>query len=447
MGVNPGVVGGRVRRASRHGPVTDPLDPGARDATDPLDPGARDAADPLDPGPRDAADPLASYRDQFVGAATPLIYLDGNSLGRPLAVTEERVAAFVREQWGGRLIRAWDERWMDLPTDLGDRIAAACLGAAPGQTVVADSTTVLLYKALRAAVAARPGRTEIVVDPENFPTDRYVAAAVAAETGRTLRWMSVDPDAGATAEGLAGVLSERSAVVLLSHVAYKSAWVADVPGLTAQAHDAGALVLWDLSHSVGAVPAELDAGGIDLAVGCSYKYLNGGPGAPAFAYVAERLLGGLEQPITGWMGHADPFAMAPSWEPGAGIRRMISGTPPILGMLPIADMVELVERAGIEAVRAKSRELTAYAIELADAWLAPLGVGLATPRDAERRGGHVTLTHPAMREVVAELWQADVVPDYRDPGGLRMGLSPLSTSFAEVRDGVAAVRDALARRA
>ncbi len=392
----------------------------------------------------DADDALASYRDRFVGAESPLVYLDGNSLGRPLRVTGQRLRTFVEHEWGGRLIRGWDEAWMDLPTVVGDRIGAICLGAAPGQTVVADSTTVLLYKALRAAVAARPGRHEVVLDRDNFPTDRYVAAGVADELGLSLRWIDVDTSAGVTLEQVQEVVGEQTAVVLLSHVAYRSAWLADAPAITAAVHDAGALVLWDLSHSVGSVPLELDAWGVDLAVGCTYKYLNGGPGSPAFVYVAERLLDGLRQPVPGWMGHADPFAMGPGWTPAPGIRRMISGTPPVVGMLAVQDMLDLLEEVGMPTVRAKSVGLAEHVLRLTDDLLAPLGVGVATPREAQRRGGHVTLTHPAMREATARLWSADVVPDYRDPGGLRLGLSPLSTSYDEVARGMTSVRDVLA---
>jgi kynureninase len=393
--------------------------------------------------PLDLADPLAAYRDRFVGADQPLVYFDGNSLGRPLTVTGPRLAEFVEEEWGGRLIRGWDERWLDLPREIGDDLGRVVLGAAPGQTVVGDSTTVLLYKLMRAAVAARPGRTEIVIDRDNFPTDRYVAAGIAEECGLTLQWIDVDPAAGVTAPLLDAAVGPQTALVVLSHVAYRSAWLADLPALTAIAHDAGALVLWDLCHSAGAVPVALDDAGADLAVGCTYKYLNGGPGAPAFAYVAERHLDALTQPIQGWMGAADPFRMGPTYAPAGGIRRFLSGTPPIVGMLAMQDMLALVEEAGIEAVRAKSLALTSYAIDLADEMLDPAGVVLASPRNPARRGGHVTLGHPLMREVTAALWERDVIPDYRDPHGLRIGLSPLSTSFAELRSGLEGVRDVL----
>jgi len=394
----------------------------------------------------DAADPLARFRDRFVGASTDLVYFDGNSLGRPVAATADRLAAFVEQEWGGRLIRGWDEQWMELPTTLGDDLARVCLGAATGQTAVGDSTTVWLYKLMRAAVdhAVRtdPNRVEIVIDTDNFPTDRYVAEGIAAERGLTLRWIEVDTSEGVTADQLREAVSERTALVVLNHVAYRSAWLADAAELTRISHDAGALVLWDLCHSAGSVPIALDEWDADLAVGCTYKYLNGGPGSPAFGYVNARLQGELTQPIQGWMGHADPFLMGPGYTPAPGMRRFISGTPPILGMVAMQDMLALVEEAGIEAIRAKSVALTSYAVELADATLPE--VTLASPRDPALRGGHVTLHHDRMREVTALLWKRDVIPDYRDPGGLRLGLSPLSTSFDEVERGIAAVAEALA---
>ncbi|MGZ6754791.1 MAG: aminotransferase class V-fold PLP-dependent enzyme, partial [Nocardioides sp.] len=287
----------------------------------------------------DEQDPLAAYRDRFVGSDSPLVYFDGNSLGRPLRVTGERLARFVDEEWGGRLIRGWDERWMELPHRIGDDLARSCLGAQPGQTVVGDSTTVLLYKMMRAAVAARPGRTEIVLDRDNFPTDRYLAAGIAQELGLTLRWIDVDTSAGVTVEQVAEAVGRHTALVLVSHVAYRSAWLADLPGIVRVAHDAGALVLADLCHSAGSVPMALDDWDVDIAVGCSYKYLNGGPGAPAFVYVARRLHDELVQPIQGWIGNDDPFLMGPDYHPAAGVRRFLSGTPPIVGMLALQDML------------------------------------------------------------------------------------------------------------
>jgi kynureninase len=391
----------------------------------------------------DDADPLAPFRERFVGTDSPLVYLDGNSLGRPLTVTSERLRTFVEDEWGGRLIRGWDEGWFDLPLTLGDEVGRVCLGAAGGQVAVGDSTTVLLYKLMRTAVAARPGRTEIVIDRDNFPTDRYVAMGVAQECGLTVRWLDVDTAAGTTVEQVAAAVGEQTAVVVLSHVSYRSSWIADVPTITGLAHDAGALVLWDLCHSVGSVPARLDAWGVDLATGCTYKYLNGGPGSPAFCYVAERHLDSFTQPIQGWMGNTDPFRMGPDYAPVAGIRRFLSGTPAVVGMLAAEDMVSLIDEAGIDAVRKKSEQLTAYAVALADERLAAYGVTVRSPRDPARRGGHVTIHHPQMQEVVRRLWERDVIPDYRDPGGLRIGLSPLSTSFEELERGMDAVREVL----
>jgi kynureninase len=393
----------------------------------------------------DAADPLASYRDRFVGADTDLVYFDGNSLGRPLRVTGDRLAAFVSDEWGGRLIRGWDEGWFDLPLTLGDRLGRVALGAAPGQVTIGDSTTVLLYKAMRAAVAARPGRTELVLDRDNFPTDRYLAAGLAEECGLTLRWIDVDTAEGVHPEQVAAVVGEQTALVVLSHVAYRSAWLADAATITSLAHDAGALVLWDLSHSGGSVEVELDTWNVDLAVGCTYKYLNGGPGSPAYLYAARRHLATMEQPIQGWVGARDPFLMGPDYAPAEGVRRFQSGTPPVLSMLPVRDMLEVLEQAGIAAVREKSVALTQYAVQLADELLSTLGVEVASPRDPALRGGHVTLRHPSMEAVTARLWRRDVIPDYRDPGGLRIGLSPLSTSFAEVERGMTAVREELSQ--
>ncbi|GGB31153.1 kynureninase [Flexivirga endophytica] len=391
----------------------------------------------------DAADPLAAYREQFVLPDGVVAYLDGNSLGRPLSVTRDRLGRFVEDDWGERLIRAWDETWMDQPLQLGDRIGRIALGAAEGQTTVADSTTVLLYKLVRAAVGARPGRTRIVADTENFPTDRYIVQGVAAELDLTIDWIEPDPATGVTVDEVRETVSDDTALVLLSHIAYKSAFIADLPAITEVVHDAGALVLWDLCHSVGLTPIDLDAAGVDLAVGCTYKYLNGGPGAPAFGYVAKSLQDKLVQPINGWMGHAEPFTMGPSYTPADGMRRFISGTPPILGMLPMQDMLDLVEQAGVETIREKSIRLTEFVVDVADEVFAPLGVTVASPRDPAVRGGHVTLEHDAMQDAIAQLWQRGVIPDFRRPRGLRAGMSPLSTSFVEVATALAHLHEIL----
>jgi kynureninase len=403
----------------------------------------------------DATDPLAAHRDRFVPSPDVVAYLDGNSLGRPLAGTAERLDRFVREEWGGGLIRAWTgdgpassaQPWMDWPGWVGDRIAAAALGACPGQTVVADSTTVLLYKLARAAVdaQARDGRTDIVLDTDNFPTDRYVLEGIAAERGCILRWIEPDPAEGVTPEQVAAVVGPTTGLVLFSHVAYRSGWLADAAAITRIVHDAGGLVLWDLCHSAGSVELELDVWGVDVAVGCTYKYLNGGPGSPAFGYVRRDLQDVLRQPIQGWMGRHDPFLMGPGYTPAVGVRGVVSGTPPILAMVPLLSALDQLDEAGISAVRAKSVALTEFAVELVDTWLAPHGVEVASPRDPARRGGHVTIRRAGFRTVLDELWRRGVIPDFREPDGIRIGLAPLSTSFAEVHAGLAVLRDVLAQ--
>ncbi len=413
--------------------------------TDPVGSGATDLA-ALAAG-LDASDALRALREGFVGTQTSLVYFDGNSLGRPPRASLERLAAFVSDEWGGRLIRGWDESWMQLPFTIGDAIGRVAIGAAAGQTVIGDSTTVLLYKLIRAAFDAQhaddPARVEIVVDRDNFPTDRYLVEGIARERGGTVRWIEVDLAAGVTADALRAAVGPETAVVVLSHVAYRSGYLADAASLTRIAHDAGALILWDLCHSAGSVPVLADEWGFDLAVGCTYKYLNGGPGSPAFAYAASRHQATLAQPIQGWMGAADVFAMGPEYRPAEGMRRFLSGTPPIVGMLAMQDTLAMIEEVGIDAIRAKSVALTEFAVRIADDELAPLGVVVASPRDPAVRGGHVTLSHPSMRAVTARLWEQDVIPDYRDPGGLRIGLSPLSTSFAETHTGLLAVAAAV----
>jgi kynureninase len=405
-----------------------------------------DAADLADRAATlDASDPLGGFRDEFIGSDDPTItaYLDGNSLGRPLRATRDRISSFVDQIWASRLIRAWDEGWMDDPVRIGDQIGRVVLGAAPGQTVVGDSTSVMLYKWIRAAVASQPGRDEIIVDIGNFPTDRFVVEGIAAELGLRLRWLEADRRSGITVDHVSAVIGSRTALILLSDVAYRSGYLADVPAITTIAHDHEALVLWDVCHSAGVIPLRLDDWRVDLAVGCTYKYLNGGPGSPAFGYVRADLQPRLRQPIQGWMGSAEPFAMGAHYVPSDGIRRFLSGTPSIIGMLAMQDMLALIEQAGLEAIRAKSVALTEYAIEISDRLLAPLGVEIASPRYPGGRGSHVTLEHPEFRVATARLWERGVIPDFRPPDGLRIGLSPLSTSFGEVYQGLTAVREVL----
>src|SRR4051794_12202627 len=391
----------------------------------------------------DAADPLRALGERFV-ATDVAAYLDGNSLGRPPRDAPARIERFVREAWGGRLIRGWDEGWLEWPEVVGDRLGRVALGAAPGQVLVADSTSVMLYKLARAAVAARPDRREIVLDANDFPTDRYVLEGIAAERGLELRFLETPLDGGATAEQVAAVAGPATALVALSHVNYRSACIADAAAISAVAHAAGAFVLWDLSHAAGVVEVALDDWGADLAVGCTYKYLNGGPGSPAFAYVRAAHHAALRQPVQGWIGRRDPFTMGPGYEPAEGLRRFLSGTPPVLAMVPLACSLDVIEAAGIAAIRTKSIALGDYAIELADALLAPHGVRLASPREGARRGGHVTLRHGAFRAMVDGLWRDGVLVDFREPDCLRAGLSPLTTTFAEVHRGFAALAARLA---
>ena len=393
----------------------------------------------------DAADPLADLRDRFIApdGFDVVSYLDGNSLGRPLRATARLLDEFVREQWAGRLIRGWTDGWLEWPQRLGDRLGAVALGAAEGQVVVADSTTVLLYKLCRAAVDARPGRRKVVLDTDNFPTDRYVLEGIAAERRLDLVWIETDPATGITAEQVRAAVDEDTALVLFSHVAYRSGWLAPAAEINRIAHAAGALTLWDLSHSAGSVELQLDAWGTDLAVGCTYKYLNGGPGAPAFAYLRRELQDDVRQPIWGWMGHRASFEMGPGYEPAAGARALLSGTPPILAMVPLHANLDLLAEAGIEAVRAKSVLLTGYVLELADRWLAPLGVEVVSPRDAAHRGGHVTLRRAGFAQLLDSLWEHGVIPDYRQPDGIRIGPAPLSTSFTEVHRGLSTLRTLL----
>ncbi|MDQ2661354.1 MAG: aminotransferase class V-fold PLP-dependent enzyme [Actinomycetota bacterium] len=412
----------------------------------------------------DAADPLAALRDRFAASEGLVAYLDGNSLGRPLTASIDRIATMLQQEWGDRLIRSWDEGWLDLPLAIGDELGRVCLGAAPGQVAVGDSTTVLLYKAIRAAIDARPGRDEVVIDRDSFPTDRYVLEGIAADRGLTVRWIETDASAGVTPDLLAEQLSDRTALVLLNHVAYRSGFLADAPTLTRLAHDAGALAIWDLSHSAGVVPVQLDAWHADLAVGCGYKYLGGGPGAPAFVYVAALRQAELRQPIHGWLGSEAPFEMGQGYVPARGIRGFLSGTPPIVGMQAMRDMIALIDEAGaanrtpdgtepvgaggalgtgIAAVRAKSVALTSFGVEVADELL-PSAV-LSTPRDPDRRGGHITLDHPSFEAIMPRLWKRGVIPDFRRPTGIRLGMSPLSTSFAEVEAGLNAIAEELAR--
>jgi len=393
----------------------------------------------------DNADQLASFRDRFVRQDRDLIYLDGNSLG-PLPVrSQARIAEVVDQDWGVGLVRSWD-KWIQLPQEAGEMLAEHLVGAAAGQVLVCDSVTINLYKLALAALDARPGRTVIITDDDNFPTDRYVLEGIAAQRGCELRLIHSDIDSGVSEQALADALDQRTAVVCLSHVAYRSGALADMASLTELIHRAGALALWDLSHSVGAVPVELDASGADLAVGCTYKYVNAGPGSPGFVYVRASLQSQLRQPIWGWFSQRDQFEMGPHYEPAAGIDAYLTGTPNIIGTVAVEEGARLLGEAGIAQLRAKSTELTTYLIALADEWLMPLGFSLASPREAARRGAHVSLRHENAWQISQALVRDGVIGDYRTPDRLRLGPVPITTSFAEVWAAMDRLRDIAATK-
>jgi kynureninase len=383
---------------------------------------------------RDAVDPLAFARERFV-LPEGVIYLDGNSLGALPRATGAALADVVGEQWGKELVTSWNRHdWIGLPQKLGTRIAPF-VGATPDEVIVADTTSTNLFKLIAAALDARPGRGTILSESGNFPTDLYMAQGVAAMRGANLR-------AGAPAE-IAAALDSDVAVLLLTHVHYKTGSVHDMAALTAAAHACGALVLWDLSHSTGAVPVDLNGCGADLAVGCGYKYLNGGPGAPAFLYVARRLQGDLRSPLSGWMGHAEPFAFVDQYRPAPGIDRFLCGTPSILAMAALEAGLATFEGIDRDALFAKGRALGDYAIALMDACCGERGFELLSPRDAARRGSHVSFAHPHAWPICQALIARGVIGDFRAPDALRLGFTPLYTRFADVWHAVEAIRDAI----
>jgi kynureninase len=395
----------------------------------------------------DAADPLASYRERFLLDDPALVYLNGNSLGPLPRATIRRLESMIYAEWGTALARSW-EHWVDMPERAGN-LVGELTGAAPGQVLVTDNTTVNLYKLASAALDARPGRHVIVTDRDNFPSDRYVLEGIAAQRGAELRMLPTDINEGLGIVGpdlMRAAVDEDTALVSLSHVAYRSGALADMAAITGVVHEAGALMLWDLCHSVGAVPIELDACDVDLAVGCTYKYLNAGPGAPAFLYVAARLREVLRQPIWGWFSQRDQFAMGPRYDPAGGMAKFMTGTPPILATAAVEEGVRLLLEAGLDEIRAKSVRLTGYLIELGDAWLQPLGCTLASPREADRRGGHVTFCHPEAEQIVGQLAAEDIIADYRTPDRFRFGLSPLTTRFTDVWTAAEAARDIIAQK-
>ncbi|MBI1197541.1 MAG: kynureninase [Phenylobacterium sp.] len=386
----------------------------------------------------DAADTLAGFRDAFE-LPQGLIYLDGNSLGPLPRATAPRLDALVRREWGEKLITSWNGAgWIEAPERVGGKIARL-IGAKAGEVVAADSTSTNLFKVAAGALSLRPGRRTIVTERGNFHTDIYVLEGLCAVAGATLK--VVEPD-----EVLAAIDDDTAAVVL-THVHYKTARRWDMAGVTAAAHARGALAIWDLSHTTGALAVDLHAARADLAVGCGYKYLNGGPGAPAFLFVAERHQGAIAQPLSGWMGHAAPFAFEDSYRPAGDIRRLLCGTPPILGLAALEAGVDLQLQADPKAVEAKGLALCDLFIRLTEARCAGHGLELVGPREADARGLHVSFAHPDAYAIVQALIARGVVGDFRDPDVARFGFSPLYLRFADVWDAVEILREVMAARA
>ncbi|MFN8445208.1 MAG: kynureninase [Caldilineaceae bacterium] len=385
----------------------------------------------------DAQDELAHFRHQFLISDPDLIYLDGNSLGRLPKAAVTHIDDLVHRQWGDRLIRSWNEGWFELPERIGGKIAQL-IGARPNEVIVADSTSVNFFKLVVTALRAQAGRTEIISDAQNFPSDLYIAQGVIELLGNTQLQVthSSDDIHGAEPE-IKRKLNDKTALLTLSHTLFKSGYVYDMAELTAAAHAAGALVLWDLSHSVGAVPVDLNGCNVDLAVGCSYKYLNGGPGAPAFLYIRRDLQEKLSNPISGWMGQRNLFDLALQYTPTSGLRHFLTGTAPILSLAPIEAGVDLLLEAGMERLRAKSVAQTEYLIGLWEAILQPLGFTLNSPRDAAQRGSHVSLGHAeGLRIDLALIHDMKVLPDFRRPDNIRIGIAPIYTSFVDIHTAI-----------
>ncbi|MEC7495784.1 MAG: kynureninase [Pseudomonadota bacterium] len=376
---------------------------------------------------RDAEDRLAPHRDAF---ALPdgVIYLDGNSLGALPRNVAARVASTLEREWGHGLIRSWNEAgWIDLPARVGARIAPL-IGADPACVVAADSTTVNLFKTVSAALALRPDRRRIVTETRNFPTDNYIAEGVIRQCGGRHELVHA-----ADADAVIDCLDADTAVLMLSHVNYRDGAVHDMAGLTRVAHEAGALVIWDLAHSAGVLPLDLAGCDVDFAVGCGYKFLNGGPGAPAFLYAAERHHGGFAQPLSGWFGHADPFGFDPHYRPAGDITQYLCGTPPVISMVALEAALELWDKVDLRDVHAKSQGLTDFFIELVEVRCAGHGLTLVSPRDAARRSAQVSLSHPTAGYAIISALIADgVIGDFRAPNILRFGFAPLYTRFADV---------------
>jgi kynureninase len=371
----------------------------------------------------DADDPLAQWRDEFVIPDPALVYLDGNSLGRTPRRTVAAIGALLTDQWAGDLIASWWEHgWLDMPLAVGD-LLAPLIGARPGEVAVHDSTTIGIFQLVNVALDLAPGRSVIAVDDHDFPTDRYVVEGIVRLRGAQVRWGFDD---------LTGV-----DVVVRSLVDYRTAEVADLAAETARARSAGAITIWDLSHAAGVLEVDVHAAGVELAVGCTYKFLNGGPGSPAFTFVSSTLHDGVVQPIWGWHAQTDPFTMDRPFAPRPGVARMLNGTPGILGLIGAREGISLTVEAGLPAIATKARRLTALGIDLVDQF----GLETVTPREPDRRGGHVGVRRDDAVELHRALAERNVVVDRRDPDVLRLGMSPLTTRFVDVYDALATLAE------
>jgi kynureninase len=399
----------------------------------------------------DARDPLARFRSQFVNSDPNICYLDGNSLGRLPLATIDAVNNFMKDEWGPEVVTGWGH-WVDEAQPTGDLIGRATLGAAAGQVLACDTTSVNFYQLALAAIHARPGRKTIITDAANFPTDRYILDGIAKQLG--LKLVIIDNETAGSAEHeritpeiLAPYLSDDVALVTLEVIQYRSGARNDIKSLTDLVRQHGAFMLWDASHAVGAIEMDFDKNGVDIAVGCTYKYGNSGPGAPAWLYVNKKVQAELQVPIQGWFSQGEQFAMGADFERAQGIRGFQIASPSLIGLRCIKSAFTMIEEAGIGAISEKAAIGTEMMIQLFDAWLAELGFTLLTSRNPQERGGHISLGHPdAARICVALREFADVIPDYRTPNSIRLAIAPLPTSYVEVWDGFARIRDLVASR-
>jgi kynureninase len=394
----------------------------------------------------DQKDSLASYREQFVVNEPDLIYLDGNSLGRLPKSVVERMKKAVEEEWGTDLIRGWNKGWWESPSRIGDKLGSL-LGAAEGQVVVGDQTSINLFKLATAALTLQPQRKRIITDTFNFPSDLYILQGINNLLGNRheiLRIGASDNDITPDLAELEAAIDEDTALVTLSHVTFKSGYLYDMAHITDLAHRKGALILWDLSHSAGAVPIELDKCNVDFAIGCTYKYLNGGPGAPAFLYVNKKIQNDVTSPIWGWWGQKDPFEFHLEYQPAPGVQRFLAGTAPMLSTLAMEESLTPILNAGMDALRAKSILMTDYASYLTDELLASLGFSLGSPRDSARRGSHLSIRHTeGYRINRAMIEEMNVIPDFRAPDNIRLGFAPLYVSFTDIWEGFDRIRKAV----